>query len=229
VVFETRRHVYPVYVREPEEIKHCFSALVSRYKAARSDPRFRLWFAFKNLGRAAGGSLEHEHFQTYSLPFIPPSIERRYARAAEYFKQTGESLYRRVFETEASSGDRLVSKTAHFVTYVPFAASMPYELCIAPLRNSADFSRVTDDELLDLATSFRDAVSRLNSVHPELAYNVALHSAAFEHEASPWYCWHLEIFPRLSTLAGMELGVEIKINSVNPETAAASLRSVAVQ
>ena len=36
--------------------------------------------------------------------------------------------------------------------------------------------------------------------------------------------WHLELVPRLSTLAGLELGAEIYVNSVGPETAAARLR-----
>lgn len=229
VVFETKRHTYPVYARTAKEIQHCFRALVSRYKSARSDPRARFWFGFKNLGRIAGGTLEHEHWQAFVLPFVPPSIQERYARAAQYFNQTGQNLYQRVFENEANSGDRIVAMTEHFLTFVPFAAGMPYEICIAPLKSSADFSTMTDDELLEFASSFRDAVSRLNSVHPELAFNVALHTAAFEHASAAWYTWHLSVLPRLTTLAGVELGLNLQINPVAPEEAASTLRRIAVQ
>lgn len=225
VVFETRRHTYPVFARTSEEIQHCFHAMVSRYKCARSDARAKYWFAFKNLGSVAGGTLDHDHFQLYTLPLIPPSIQERYARAAEHFNRSGENLYRRVFEDEAA-GDRVVAMTEHFLTWVPFAARVPYEICIAPRRISADFSTMTDDELREFSTSFREAISRLNTVHPELAFNVMLHTAAFEHASAPWYCWHLSILPRLTTLAGVELGINIMVNPVNPEEAASTLRGI---
>jgi UDPglucose--hexose-1-phosphate uridylyltransferase len=39
--------------------------------------------------------------------------------------------------------------------------------------------------------------------------------------------WHIEIVPRLSVLASIELGAGIYVNTVPPETAAAALREVA--
>lgn len=225
VCFESRSHFAPVYARTSEEIQHLFRALVSRYKAARSDPRAKFWFAFKNLGRAAGGTLDHQHFQLYTLPFIPPSIQNRYARAAEYFNRTGQNLYSRVFEKEAESGERVVAMTKDFVTFVPFASAM-FEICVAPLGGSADFSTMADEEMLEFAASFRDVIARLNAVHPECAYNVALHTASFEHATAPWFTWHLSITPRLSTLAGVELGINVMISPVSPEEAASKLRSV---
>ena len=36
--------------------------------------------------------------------------------------------------------------------------------------------------------------------------------------------WHLELLPRLSVLAGLELGAGIYVNAVPPEEAAARLR-----
>jgi UDPglucose--hexose-1-phosphate uridylyltransferase len=45
----------------------------------------------------------------------------------------------------------------------------------------------------------------------------------------PWNAWlhedHLEVVPRLSVLAGVELGAGIYVNTVAPEDAAAALRS----
>jgi len=228
VVFETRRHPYPVYARTIDEIGDCFRALISRYKVARADSRTKFWFAFKNLGKLAGGTLDHEHWQLYSLPFVPPAIEDGYGRAALYYNQNGQSSHRHVFDRERETGDRVVAATSHFLTFVPFAAQMPYELCIAPLRDSADFSTITEEELNDLAGAFRDAIERLYTVHPELAFNVILHTAAFEHDSAPWYCWRLSILPRLTTFAGVELGLNIVVNPVTPEEAASTLRAISV-
>ncbi len=49
--------------------------------------------------------------------------------------------------------------------------------------------------------------------------------------AAPWNAWlhprHLEIVPRLTVLAGVELGAGIYVNTVAPEDAAAALRGAA--
>jgi len=37
--------------------------------------------------------------------------------------------------------------------------------------------------------------------------------------------WHLEVFPRTSRLAGLELGAGVYIDPVAPETAAAEYRA----
>ena len=229
VVFETKRHSYPVYARTTSEIEYCFRALISRYRAARSDARTRFWYAFKNLGKIAGGTLDHEHWQLYSLPFIPPSIHDRYGRAAQFYNQTGKSYHSQMLDNEKTVGDRVVAITNHFLTFVPFASGMPYEICIAPLRDSADFSTMTEEELIDFAESFHDAVVRLYIVHPELAFNVAIHTAAFEHASAPWYSWYLSILPRLTTLAGVELGINVMVNPVAPEEAASTLRALAIK
>jgi UDPglucose--hexose-1-phosphate uridylyltransferase len=39
------------------------------------------------------------------------------------------------------------------------------------------------------------------------------------------FCWRIDIVPRLSGLAGLELGTGLHLNSIAPERAAAELRS----
>jgi galactose-1-phosphate uridylyltransferase len=49
--------------------------------------------------------------------------------------------------------------------------------------------------------------------------------------AVPWNAWlhgdHIELVPRLTILAGVELGAGIYVNTVAPEDAAAALRGAA--
>ena len=54
---------------------------------------------------------------------------------------------------------------------------------------------------------------------------MVLHTTPFEpgHE---YYHWHLEILPRLTIIAGFELGSGYYINPTAPELAAESLRQV---
>jgi UDPglucose--hexose-1-phosphate uridylyltransferase len=228
VLFEVpaSKHSSPFYNLSTDEVDLTMRAVGDRYKALRSNPKVRFFFAFKNDGKDAGGTLRHPHWQIYFLPFIPPEIQARYERAAEYFNHTGRSLFRDVVSAEIASGERVIKSSKHFVTFVPFAAEVPYQVCISPLRDSADFSEITPEERRDVAESLRDAVARLCGVHPNLAFNIVLNTAAYEHASAPWYCWHLMILPRLTTLASVELGLHVMVNPVSPEDAATALRKV---
>jgi galactose-1-phosphate uridylyltransferase len=62
-----------------------------------------------------------------------------------------------------------------------------------------------------------DIVRRLQRVRGEtlVALNAWLHEGAH---------WHIELFPRTTRLAGLELGAAVYINPVPPEQAVSQLR-----
>ena len=82
------------------------------------------------------------------------------------------------------------------------AGRLPYETLIA-------------GNPFDLAVALlllRDAVTLLRTVEGAVPWNAWLHPD------------HVELVPRLSVLAGIELGAGIYVNTVAPEDAAAALR-----
>ena len=85
----------------------------------------------------------------------------------------------------------------------------PYECLVG----SADGSGRLADGLLVL----RELVRRLHAAVGFRPWNAWLH---------PGPPWHLHLVPRLTALAGIELGAELYINVVPPERAAEALRSV---
>lgn len=56
-------------------------------------------------------------------------------------------------------------------------------------------------------------------------YNLYLHSSPLRAGILPGYHWHVELFPRLSRIAGFETGTDVFINTVVPEEAASFIRS----
>ncbi len=60
-----------------------------------------------------------------------------------------------------------------------------------------------------------DLVGRLRGLEGDVPFNAWVHDGPR---------WHLELVPRLSVQAGLELGAGISINSVAPEDAAERLR-----
>jgi UDPglucose--hexose-1-phosphate uridylyltransferase len=96
----------------------------------------------------------------------------------------------------------------------PVASRVPYEMVIAPSTAEPDGLR---SELLAPALRLlAELVRRLQRIHgePLVPLNAWLRTGA---------TWQLEVFPRTTRLAGLELGAGVYINPVAPEQAAAEL------
>jgi UDPglucose--hexose-1-phosphate uridylyltransferase len=97
----------------------------------------------------------------------------------------------------------------------PVASRVPYEMLIAPTRPEPDGLR---SDLLGAALRvLAEAVRRLQRIRgePLVPLNAWLHAGAH---------WHLELFPRTTRLAGLELGAGVYVDPVAPEEAARALR-----
>jgi UDPglucose--hexose-1-phosphate uridylyltransferase len=91
---------------------------------------------------------------------------------------------------------------------------VPYETLIAPAEPESD--PWTSDRLGAALGALAGVVRRLHKLGGPVPLNAWLHAA-------PW--WHIELFPRLTVLAGIELGAGIYVNTVAPEEAAENLRN----
>ena len=97
----------------------------------------------------------------------------------------------------------------------PIASRVPYELLIAPSRPEAH--GLESDLLAPALRLLAELVRRLQRIRGEalVPLNAWLHDGPH---------WHLEVFPRITRLAGLELGAGVYIDSVAPEDAAAAFR-----
>jgi UDPglucose--hexose-1-phosphate uridylyltransferase len=96
----------------------------------------------------------------------------------------------------------------------PWASRLPYEVQIAPVEPERSGLR---SELLGPALRLlAELVRRLRRLEGPVPLNAWLHEGAH---------WHLEVVPRVSVLAGLELGAGVYVNSLPPEEAAARLRA----
>jgi UDPglucose--hexose-1-phosphate uridylyltransferase len=126
---------------------------------------------------------------------------------------------------ELRAGERIVAMTRSFVAMCPYASRFPFEVWIVPREQRAKFESVEDGELGELSLLVRDAVGRIERAVGLTPYNYFLHTLPFDIPANDHYHWHIEIFPRLTKVAGFEWGTGCFINPYPPELAAARLRA----
>jgi UDPglucose--hexose-1-phosphate uridylyltransferase len=127
---------------------------------------------------------------------------------------------------ELAAGIRMVAESEGYIAFCPFASQFPFETWILPRRHSSRFEETADGETGELAVLAQDIVSRIEFALSDPAFNYLIHTSPFHLGPCSHYHWHLEIFPRLTKTAGFEWGAGDYINTVAPEDAAATLRSV---
>jgi UDPglucose--hexose-1-phosphate uridylyltransferase len=172
---------------------------------------------FVNPGKEAGASLAHPHAQIVALDFVPPAAEAALGRFAA---AEADLVARQLDEVEPGP---LALSGGPAPAWCPRASGSPYEIRIAHRDARAEFAHATDDEIRAVALALRDALAALAATVGDVPYNVILHSAPGSAPA-PAFHWYLEILPRLSVVAGFEMGTGVFVNIVAPEVAASRLR-----
>ena len=176
-----------------------------------------------NEGKEAGASLPHTHAQLYALPFVPAAVARERERFTAYSDRTqGRNLLEDLLQEEVRRRERIVAIDDEAVALCPFGARVPFHLQIVPRRPAARFS---DDGPLG-GRMLHQTLTRLGSVLGTLPpLNMWVRTAPRDAER---FCWRIEILPRLSQLAGLEIGTGVHLNVLAPEDAAERLRAASV-
>jgi UDPglucose--hexose-1-phosphate uridylyltransferase len=202
VVVHTPRHVTTVVDLSADELGRVAEAWSMRAGAAR-DEGFPYLHAFVNEGRPAGASLPHSHSQLAWLREPPPAM----------VGETGDLVAH--LAAELKDGSRIIAERDGLVLLAAWAGRLPYELLIAPAETP--HGSAFGSPLLPAALGLLgDAIRRLRGAEGEVPWNAWLHDGPH---------WHLEIVPRLTVQAGLELGAGIHIQTLDPAEAAARLRN----
>ena len=196
VVIHTPRHCHFLAELTDEEI-----AVVAEAWQARADSRDGYLHAFVNERSEAGASLPHTHSQLVWFDESPPEVERELRPG-----------WCRV--CDPPGGDRLViAQRDDVVLRAAWAGRMPYELYVAPRQHEGD--PWTSDKLAPALQLAAEGLRRLHGLEGPCPMTLWLHASGH---------WHVEVVPRLTVLAGIELGAGYFVNPLPPETAAEALR-----
>jgi UDPglucose--hexose-1-phosphate uridylyltransferase len=225
IIIETPHHKMQTHQLSIEEIAGLLQVFQMRLKDLADKPGIEYILLFKNQGEAAGATREHGHWQLITLPLVPASVREKIIASEDYFASHDACIYCQLAECEEREKHRQVIGNNHFICICPYASRFPFEMLVLPKFHPQRYEDCDQDTITALATILKKALTRMQGVLKNTAFNLLLHTAPVRarHDGH----WHLEIIPRSTTLAGFELGTGHHINPTLPEDAAATLRDIA--
>jgi len=212
VLIESARHDDDWLSLSVEHLAHVFEAITARLSHWANDPHAQYIQVFKNVGTRAGATLGHPHLQLVSLNYRPERILKELHTLQEKFPALLENK------------NLTVQHDDDYVTLCPPVSRVPYELWLLP-QHSAAFDALTFNGYLKLAQHLQSTLHRLEALIGKVSHNIIWKLPPRDHSHLPW---RIEILPRLTTFAGLELGSGLYVNPIRPELAAQQLSSVSL-
>jgi len=225
VIIETPAHNRHLALLEPSDFDLVIRAYHRRYNAISADPRVAHATLFRNHGERAGTSLQHPHSQIVGTPIIPPQVRERMENALNFYDREGQCIFCALLADELLDASRIVASNSHFAAFLPFAALNPFHLWIFPSTHRANFGDSTEEELAALSQILRLVLRKLCFGLGNPDYNLTVRTVPREARGSRYHHWYLSVIPRVTRIAGFELGSGMFINTALPEASAAFLRS----
>lgn len=227
VLVETPLHNRLPADRDEDEMAVMMRAYQQRYRALQGRESTRYVLIFKNQGAQAGTSTVHPHSQIIAAPLVPEREQRRYELARGHHDRTGRCLYCDMVAEEERTGARLVHSDGRLVVFHPFAAAYPAETWIVPLEHRPSLGELGEPELRALGSVLGRTLRQLRDAFADPDFNYAIHTAPKDDAHRPYYHWQLQIIPRMTVAAGLELGSGMYVNTSAPEDTAAAMRRAA--
>jgi UDPglucose--hexose-1-phosphate uridylyltransferase len=224
VIIESPRHLVSTTELSVEQLRDVLWIYRDRLHDLTRDDRLRYGMLFKNVGAAAGASLEHTHSQLIATPIVPTNVVEELNGAQAYHNYRGRCVFCDMIDQELAFEERVVLDSPGFVAFCPFAARFPFETWIVPTAHASHYETLSRGGAEELARVLKRVLEKIEAALDRPAYNYIIHTAPFDTQALDHYHWHIEIIPRVTKTAGFEWGTGFYINPVPPEEAAAFMR-----
>jgi len=224
-VVVTRDHWKSLGQFKIEEVKEVFDVYQKRYQNLMDKNFVNYISIFHNHGSEAGASISHPHSQIITTPLIDIDLSKALTNSEKYYRKTKKCIYCQMNDWERKIKKRIVFENKYFLALCPFASKSAFQVIVSPKNHLSYFEKVTAEEKWHLAEAFQKVLSQLYKGLSDPAYNFYLHTAPCDGKKYPYYHWHWTILPKTSTWAGFEIGTRMEISTIEPEKAAAYLRS----
>ena len=221
----TRDHQKQLAQFKIEQVKEVIDVYQERYLELKKEKFVNYISIFHNHGLEAGASITHPHSQIITTLLIDVDLKKALFNSQEYYQTTKKCVYCQMNDWERKVKKRIVFENKDFLAICPFASKSAFQIIISPQKHLSYFEKITEKEKWTLAEAFQVSLNKLYKGLADPAYNFYLHTAPCDGKNYDFYHWHWTILPKTATWAGFEMGTMIEISTIEPEKAAAYLRS----
>ncbi|MDD5589821.1 MAG: DUF4931 domain-containing protein [Candidatus Portnoybacteria bacterium] len=222
----TRDHYQHLAHFKIEKVKQVIDVYQERYLELMNEKFINYVSIFHNYGREAGASIFHPHSQIIALPITDPDLRRSIDGSHEFFEIHKKCVHCTMLEWDMKEKSRVVFENDKFVSLVPFASKVAFEVRIYPKEHKAYFERIKEEEKIKLAEVLQVSLNKICKGLVDPAFNFFIHTAPCDGRNYDHYHWHFEILPKTSVWAGFELCTGVQISTIEPEKAAEYLRNI---
>src|SRR5579871_523862 len=171
VILECPQHEVTMANLSEENIREVLWVYRDRLVDLKKDPRLVYGMVFKNVGAAAGASLDHTHSQLIVTPIVPINVVEEMTGALEFYNYRGRCIFCDIIHQELQADKRIVLDTPNFLSFCPYAARFPFETWILPKSHNSHFENIQKMEVDELGTVLKTVLLKLESALDKPAYN----------------------------------------------------------
>jgi len=223
-VIITRDHDKHLALLENSKVLQVVTAYRERFLQLKDDDCIKYVSIFHNHGPSAGATIYHPHSQLAAMPVIPTDIHRSLANSHIYYERNKKCVHCIVVDWETKEKERVLVENDDFIVFCPYASRVNFEIEIFPKKHGGHFEKTNNKELVNFADALHKALNFLYKSLDNPDYNFFIHTAPTDGNDYPNYHWHVEIFPKTETWAGIELGTGMEILTISPEDAVRYLK-----
>ena len=176
---------------------------------------------FKNQGKNSGASLEHSHWQLVGLSFLPTKQQQIFNAFNIYKKNTNKC-----YLCSLNLNDLIFEQNNCFLAFCPEDSATCFEVNITSKKHIQHIKMFNANELNELALILKTTLIRLNTIYPNLDYNICFFNSSKKIQTN--HHFFIQIIPRLGQMGGMELSSGCFINSCLPKNACKKLKDVII-
>lgn len=226
VVIESPHHTLNTALFPVQQVELLLKAYKERYIALSKEKSIKYIAMFKNNGSSAGASLSHPHSQIIATPVIPSVIQNEIEGAKRFFKENKSCIYCDMVENELKDKSRIIYENDEFISFAPYASRSPFETWVMPKFHSDSYHNLTDKQIKSLAEAWKAVLYKIYTGLDNPPYNYFIHTSPTQENTDKFYHWHMELIPKMTIMAGFELGTGMYINIAIPEQSAEYLREI---
>ena len=205
VIVETPEHGKLFQDLDEKQLMLVFLSYKNRFRELGKRRGIKCVFLFKNHGQAGGASIDHEHAQIVSLPFVPPVIQKEIDFSEAFWRKNKKCFFCEIKKFEKA----ILFENSHFVAVRPSFARFPYEFWLVSKRCCESLLDFSPGEAKLFMNSLAECVRKAFNVSKD--YNILFHNSPAAGQGGLHF--HCEVIPRTNVWAGLELGTGIIVDS----------------